>query len=91
MDLGDVNRDTFPLLGLRTKLENIAHTLHSGIGFTVLRGLQPKRYSSLDNAIIYLGITSYIAETRGCQDSSGNMFSRFIVDTCLTTLLTFSS
>lgn len=75
LDLEDVTRDTFPLPRLKVKLENIAKTLHHGIGFTVLRGLEPRKYSRLDNAIIYLGITSYIAEIRGCQDSSGNMFS----------------
>jgi len=77
LDLENVTRDTFPLPRLKAKLENIAETLHSGIGFTVLRGLAPRKYSRFDNAIIYLGITSYIAETRGCQDSSGNMFSTF--------------
>lgn len=75
LDLEDVTRDTFPLPQLKTKLESIAETLHFGIGFTVLRGLEPRKYSRFDNAIIYLGITSYIAEIRGCQDSSGNMFS----------------
>lgn len=76
VDLEHVTRDTFPLPQLKTKLENIAETLHNGIGFAVLRGLEPRKYSRFDNAIIYLGITSYIAEIRGCQDSSGNMFSR---------------
>jgi len=39
----------------------------------VLRGLDPRRYSALDNIIIYLGICSYIAEIRGCQDYDGRM------------------
>jgi hypothetical protein len=75
LDLEDVTRNTFPLPRLKAKLESIAETLHYGIGFVVLRGLEPRKYSRFDNAIIYLGITSYIAEIRGCQDSSGNMFS----------------
>jgi hypothetical protein len=72
----DVNRSTFPLPTLGARLLNIAIELHSGIGFTVLRGLCPTRYSPLDNVLIYLGVTSYIAEIRGCQDSSGNMLSK---------------
>ena len=71
----DVKCKTFPLPHLGLKLRQVAETLHSGIGFTVLRGLDPNRYSKLDNILIYLGVTSYIAETRGVQDSSGNMLS----------------
>jgi hypothetical protein len=68
-----VNSATFPLPKLGDRLRQVAHTLHSGLGFSVLRGLEPTKYSALDNVLIYLGITSYIAQTRGCQDSSGNM------------------
>jgi len=75
LDLEDVTRHTFPLPRLKYKLESIAETLHNGMGFTVLRGLDPRKYSRFDNAIIYLGVTSYIAEIRACQDTSGNMFS----------------
>jgi hypothetical protein len=39
----------------------------------VLRGLQPDKYSSLDNMLLYLGVTSYIAEKRGMQDYDGRM------------------
>jgi hypothetical protein len=70
-----VTRETFPLPKLRSKLEAIAGDLHNGIGFSVLRGLDPAKYSVLDNVLLYLGVTSYIAEKRGCQDSSGNMIS----------------
>ncbi|KAF2203003.1 Clavaminate synthase-like protein [Delitschia confertaspora ATCC 74209] len=69
----NVSRATFPLPNLHGALERIAMNIHSGFGFNVIRGLDPKRYSSLDNVLIYLGITSYVAEKRGVQDSSGNM------------------
>jgi hypothetical protein len=68
-----VNCRTFPLHSLGARLSRVADTLHCGIGFAVLRGLDPTKYSKLDNVLIYLGITSYIAPIRGCQDSSGNM------------------
>jgi hypothetical protein len=70
---GEVNCATFPLPNLGRRLEQIANNLHSGVGFAVIRGLDPTRYSELDNVLVYLGITSYIAQIRGCQDSSGNM------------------
>lgn len=69
----DVSRKTYPLPTLATKLDEISVSIHNGIGFAILRGLEPKKYSKLDNVLIYLGITSYIAETRGCQDYDGRM------------------
>lgn len=73
LELDQVSPATFPLPTLEPRLREIAVTLHSGRGFAVLRGLDPRRYSAPDNVIIYLGVTSYIAETRGCQDGEGNM------------------
>jgi hypothetical protein len=70
-----VSQETFPLPKLRVKLEAVANECHNGIGFAVLRGLDPTRYTALENVLLYLGVTSYIAEKRGCQDSSGNMIS----------------
>jgi hypothetical protein len=75
-----VSQETFPLPKLRAKLGAIANDLHNGIGFTVLRGLDPAKYTALDNVLLYLGVTSYIAEKRGCQDSSGNMISEIAVE-----------
>ena len=39
----------------------------------VLRGLNPDKYSNFDNILLYLGVTSYIAERRGMQDFDGRM------------------
>jgi hypothetical protein len=50
--------------------------LHRGRGFFLLRGLDPNDYSPEDNVILFLGISSYIAERRGKQDAQGNMFSK---------------
>ncbi|KAL4780651.1 hypothetical protein BJX76DRAFT_360635 [Aspergillus varians] len=74
-DLGpdDVSKETFPLPHLKATLQDVAHSLHLGHGFVVLRGLNPEKYSSLDNVFLYLGITSYVAETRGAQDYDGRM------------------
>ena len=74
-DLGpdDVNKDTFPLPSLGSRLEEVSKTVHDGRGFVVLRGLQPDNYSNFNNILLYLGVTSYIAETRGLQDFDGRM------------------
>jgi hypothetical protein len=73
----EVSEETFPLPSLKQTLREIANTLHNGIGFAVIRGLNPKKYSPLDNLLLYLGITSYIAEIRGCQDYDGRMIGEF--------------
>lgn len=70
---GNVSRKTFPLTKLQERLKEVEKNIHLGFGFNVIRGLDPGRYSSLDNVLIYLGITSYVAEKRAVQDSSGNM------------------
>lgn len=69
----DVNTDTFPLPSLKARLVQASEVIHEGRGFVVLRGLQPDRYSNLDNILLYLGVTSYIAEKRGMQDFDGRM------------------
>jgi len=73
LDGSAVTASTFPLPGLREKLLQLAGELHDGKGFFVLRGLNPAGYSPEDNIVIFLGISSYIAETRGKQDEAGNM------------------
>jgi hypothetical protein len=68
-----VTTKTFPLPNLGRRLREVAVNVHLGTGFNVIRGLNPVAYSPLDNILIYLGITSYIAEIRGCQDYDGRM------------------
>jgi hypothetical protein len=75
----DVTPGTFALPGLETRLRGVADDLHNGRGFTVIRGLDPEQYSAKDNVIVYLGITQYIAATRGVQNNDGNLLSMFNV------------
>ncbi|GAB1319225.1 TauD/TfdA-like domain-containing protein [Madurella fahalii] len=74
-DLGpdDVSPTTFPLPVLGSRLVQASEIIHDGRGFVVLRGLQPDKYSNFDNILLYLGVTSYIAEKRGMQDFDGRM------------------
>ncbi|KAI0380516.1 hypothetical protein F5Y04DRAFT_281909 [Hypomontagnella monticulosa] len=73
LDGSEVSETSFPLFGLAEKLRDLSEDLHNGKGFFVLRGLDPSRYSPEDNTLIYLGLSSYIAETRGKQDEDGSM------------------
>lgn len=80
LDGHQVNADNFPLPGLGPKLAAISRDIHDGRGFSVVRGLDPLRYTVEESTLIYLGVSSYIADMRARQDKKGNMLgTRFLV------------
>jgi len=68
-----ISQESFLLPTLGNKLKALAAELTSGVGFFLIRGLDPQRYSNLTNVVLYLGISSYIGGKRGRQDELGNM------------------
>lgn len=66
---------TFPLPNLGPALKKQAHELHSGRGFFVLRTIPVDSYSRADNVLIYAGVSSYIGELRGRQDTNGGVLA----------------
>ncbi|KAH0558756.1 hypothetical protein GP486_004599 [Trichoglossum hirsutum] len=68
-----LSRSNFPLPTLGPILSELAKQVHSGKGFFVIRGLKPDNYSRETSMVMYVGISSYIGETRGRQDEFGNM------------------
>lgn len=70
-----VSCDTFPLPHLSEELDKICERIYEGIGFAVVRGLEPDEYTVEDFAIVYLGISSYVAQRRGMQDQRGSKLS----------------
>ena len=56
-----------------------AEDLHHGKGFVNIRGLDPNHYSSEDNILLFLGISSYIGEKRAKQDDDGSMLSMSLI------------
>jgi len=79
LGLGDITRSTFYLPTLRTKLEAISTAVHDGQGFFVLRGWQPDKFSQFENALVFVGISSYIAEKRGRQNQRGMILSELSI------------
>lgn len=77
LPLEHLSPETFPLPTLGSELKLRATELTRGIGFFCLHGLEPQRYSSETNIIIYLGVSSYIGAKRGRQDELGNMLCAF--------------
>ncbi|KAE8333800.1 hypothetical protein BDV39DRAFT_188167 [Aspergillus sergii] len=63
-----LNPSTFPLPGLSLILRSVSGNLHSGYGFTLIRGVPVERYTREENMIIYVGISSHIGAMRGRQD-----------------------
>lgn len=73
-------KDLFPLPTLGKKLEERCQELHFGRGVTILRGLEPEKYSATDNVLLFVGLSCYFGEKRACQDKFGNLLSKFIHD-----------
>ncbi|PHH74291.1 hypothetical protein CDD83_4593 [Cordyceps sp. RAO-2017] len=75
-----ISRENFPLPSLGPRLEQLRWDVHHGRGFSLIRGLDPQRYSVEDLTMLYLGIQSYIANRQGRQDSKGNMLVHIVAD-----------
>ena len=75
-----MDSENFPLPNLGAQLRALADELYNGRGFFLIRGLPLCRHSMEDGVIIFLGLQSYIAQKRGCQDDEGNVIGR---KTCL--------
>jgi hypothetical protein len=76
LELSQVKKTSFPLPRLGRILEDLSSKLHNGRGFFILKGLDPKEFTREDNVILYLGISSYIAEQRGRQSHDGSLISK---------------
>ena len=77
LDLSEVNKTTFPLPHLGDRLRDLSLEIYTGRGFFVLRGLNPANFTREENVILYLGISSYIAEQRGRQNHEGSLICKF--------------
>ncbi|KAI0543509.1 hypothetical protein F4679DRAFT_590419 [Xylaria curta] len=80
LDGPEISPTNFPLASLGKKLHDFAHVVHAGRGFVVLAGLDPQKYTAEDNALLFLGVSSYIGEERGMQDNAGRMMVHVLQD-----------
>jgi hypothetical protein len=68
-DLSKASKETFKLPpSLAWRLKQISHQCYQGIGFAIVRGLNPANYSPKQNLAIYAGISAYVAPQRGYID-----------------------
>ncbi|KAK4114827.1 Clavaminate synthase-like protein [Canariomyces notabilis] len=70
-----ITRDNFPLPQLEAQLAQVCLDVHRGRGFSIVRGLDPQKYTAEDNVAIFLGIANYIGEQKGAQDKKGTMLT----------------
>jgi len=75
LHFGHISSQNFPLPTLGPVLLELSQELHQGRGFFVLRTIPVNSYSKEDNILIYAGISSYVAGTRGVQDKNGGVLS----------------
>ncbi|KAF8853561.1 Clavaminate synthase-like protein [Acephala macrosclerotiorum] len=85
LELSQVKKTSFPLPRFGKILEDLSSKLHNGRGFFILKGLDPKEFTREDNVILYLGISSYIAEQRGRQSHDGSLITH-ITDAVLSNI-----
>lgn len=69
-----INKASFPLPTLQAVLDKARRQVHEGQGFAIVRGIGLSD-SAEDNTNIFLGLASYIGNTRGIQDKQGSMLT----------------
>lgn len=67
----EINPITFPLPdSLVKRLDAISEACYNGIGFGLIHGLDPDKYTTEENTLLYAGISAHVAPERGFQDTS---------------------
>lgn len=67
--LYNLSPETFPLPMLTGRFAELKKNLHEGFGFFTICGLQPSRYTNLENNILHVGIASYFGGKRALQQN----------------------
>lgn len=72
IDIGQISKETFPLVTFNGHIAKLKQTLLSGVGLEVLRGLPIKKYSQAFAATIFCGVGAYIGSARS-QNADGHI------------------
>ncbi|KAK3075905.1 hypothetical protein LTR53_000334 [Teratosphaeriaceae sp. CCFEE 6253] len=70
-DLSAISSSTFELPEeLSLRLKRISDQLYHGVGFQIIRGLDPSGYTPVQNLTIYAGLAAHICPQRGFVDQA---------------------
>lgn len=82
--LSEISAESFVLPeSLVEELRKISEQCYNGIGFKYIHGLDPSKYSEVQNAAIYAGIGAHVAPQRGFVDISSERVIGISIQTCL--------
>lgn len=69
LDLSEMSKEHFPVPdALAHRFRMVSKHCYDGLGFCIVRGIDPDRYTPLQNIVIFAGISAHIAPERGFQD-----------------------
>lgn len=79
-DLSCISASTFELPApLSRRLKSISDQIYNGIGFQIIHGLDPSKYTQRQNLIVYAGVGAHIFPQRGFVDQAGEE----VIGTCI--------
>jgi len=67
-----MSKADFPLPKLEKKLEEVKQNLIKGVGFQVIKGLDPTHFSRLEVATLFMGLGSHLGVARS-QNAAGHL------------------
>ena len=71
-DLSQLSSLTFELpAAFSRRLRKLSDQIYKGVGFQLIRGLDPSKYTSKQGLIVYAGVSSHVCPQRGFVDVDG--------------------
>lgn len=68
-NLSDISASTFVLpASFSERLKKISDQIYRGVGFQIVRGLDPSKYTQRQSIIIYAGVSAHVFPQRGFVD-----------------------
>ncbi|KAL8952551.1 MAG: hypothetical protein Q9222_001541 [Ikaeria aurantiellina] len=68
-DLSSISASTFELpASFSQRLRNLSDQLYKGVGFQIIHGLDPTKYTQKQRIIVYAGVSAHICPQRGFVD-----------------------
>jgi len=68
-ELSELSSSTFELpAAFSQRLRKLSDQIYKGVGFQLIRGLDPSKYTSKQSLIVYAGVSSHVCPQRGFVD-----------------------